>query len=80
MARIGEKRSAVLCPMIDAIDDRTLEYSSNGGVALGGFSWGLHFTWEDVPDVPNEWRNKTTDPIRYGILWLTSLSGRRFSK
>ena len=67
LARIGEKRSAVLCPMIDAIDDKTLEYSSNGGVALGGFSWSLHFTWESVPDVPNKWRNKTTDPIRYEI-------------
>lgn len=78
LARILEKRSAVLCPMIDAIDDKTLEYSSNGGVAKGGFSWSLHFTWESVPDVPNKWRNSTTDPLRYGLLKRTFQKSSQF--
>ncbi|XP_059168211.1 probable N-acetylgalactosaminyltransferase 9 isoform X2 [Physella acuta] len=47
LSRIAEDRTAVLCPIIDAIDDKTLEYSSNGGYQIGGFTWSLHFTWQD---------------------------------
>ncbi|XP_055884839.1 probable N-acetylgalactosaminyltransferase 9 isoform X3 [Biomphalaria glabrata] len=47
VSRIAEDRTAVLCPIIDAIDDRSLEYSGNGGYTTGGFSWSLHFTWAD---------------------------------
>lgn len=44
--RIKEKRSAVLCPMIDAIDDYTMAYPNYvGDMQVGGFSWSLFFTW-----------------------------------
>ena len=48
--RIKERRSAILCPMIDVIDDKTLYYSQNGGEAVGGFTWSLHFTWHQTFD------------------------------
>ncbi|KAK3762295.1 hypothetical protein RRG08_006040 [Elysia crispata] len=47
VSRIAEDPKTVLCPIIDAIDDTTLEYSGNGGYQIGGFSWSLHFTWQD---------------------------------
>ena len=63
MARIKEKRSVVLCPMIDAINDKTLEYSGQGGVQIGGFSWNGHFTWRMVPESVRK-SNHPTDPVR----------------
>ena len=64
LARIKEKRSAVLCPMVDAIDDHTLEYSMNGGVQVGGFTWSLHFTWRRVPQHEVERRETPNSPTR----------------
>ncbi|XP_076471914.1 putative N-acetylgalactosaminyltransferase 9 isoform X2 [Babylonia areolata] len=63
LTRIKEKRSAVVCPIVDAIDDNTLRYSLNGGYNVGGFTWSGHFTWEDVPPRDKESR-KYTDPVR----------------
>ncbi|CAC5414918.1 GALNT [Mytilus coruscus] len=63
LARIKEDRRNVLCPIVDAVLDDTLEYSKNGGYQVGGFTWSMHFTWRDVPE-----RDKTsrqyTDPVR----------------
>ena len=53
----------VLCPMIDAINDKTLEYSGQGGVQIGGFSWNGHFTWRMVPESVRK-SNHPTDPVR----------------
>ncbi|GAB1601095.1 probable N-acetylgalactosaminyltransferase 9 isoform X3 [Argonauta hians] len=57
LAEILKDQTTVVCPMIDSIDNRNLEYSSTGGVAKGGFSWALHFTWETVSQ-------KGIEPIR----------------
>ena len=51
--------------MIDAIDDKSLEYSKNGGVAVGGFTWSLHFTWREVPAHEKLRRQKPYNPTRY---------------
>ena len=64
LARIKENRSNVLCPIVDAIMDNTLEYSGNGGYQVGGFTWSMHFTWENVPERDKITR-KYTDPVRY---------------
>ncbi|XP_067931309.1 probable N-acetylgalactosaminyltransferase 9 isoform X2 [Watersipora subatra] len=64
LARIKEKRSAILCPMIDAIDDKTLFYSLNGGEAVGGFTWSLHFTWHQTFDREMKRRESKADYIR----------------
>ncbi|XP_046573698.1 LOW QUALITY PROTEIN: probable N-acetylgalactosaminyltransferase 9 [Haliotis rubra] len=62
LAHIQENRKTVVCPIIDAINDNTLEYSSVGGYNVGGFSWSMHFTWRDVPEREKVHR-KYTDPI-----------------
>lgn len=65
LSRIKEDHSTVLCPIIDAIDDNTLEYSSQGGYQIGGFSWSLHFTWlDEMPRNPSNY--DYTNPIGYG--------------
>lgn len=43
----------MIVPIIDVIDDKTLEYLHNEGSLLfqiGGFSWSGHFTWHDIPE------------------------------
>ncbi|BFY97302.1 hypothetical protein BsWGS_00342 [Bradybaena similaris] len=63
LSRINEDRRNVVCPIIDAIDAKTLEYSSNGGYQIGGFSWSLHFTWQDGSPRPIE-SPAYTDPVK----------------
>lgn len=43
MDRIAREASTVVCPVIDVIDDTTLEfhYRDAGGVNVGGFDWNL---------------------------------------
>lgn len=49
--RIKQKRSAVICPIIDAINDYTMEYPRDyGGHAVGGFNWHLMYTWISIPE------------------------------
>jgi len=62
--RIFQDRKTVVCPMIDAINDKTLEFSSQGGLAVGGFTWSLHFTWRSVPDREKARRKSEADPAR----------------
>ncbi|XP_027696936.1 polypeptide N-acetylgalactosaminyltransferase 11-like [Vombatus ursinus] len=38
----------VVCPLIDAISAYTLKYMSSP-ILRGGFTWNLHFKWEQVP-------------------------------
>lgn len=58
------KPSAILCPMIDAINDETLFYSLNGGEAVGGFTWSLHFTWHATFDREMKRRKNLAEYIR----------------
>ena len=64
LARIKEERTAILCPMIDAINDNTLVYSLNGGEAVGGFVWSLHFTWHQTFDREMNRRKSMAEHIR----------------
>ncbi|KAF4525650.1 hypothetical protein B566_EDAN001250 [Ephemera danica] len=52
MQRIKEKRTAVLIPIIDVINDKNFEYShvSSDNFEVGGFTWSGHFTWVHVPE------------------------------
>jgi len=63
--RIATDRSIVICPMIDAISDKTLEFSRQGGLAIGGFTWSLHFTWRSIPQREQQNRKSDADPARY---------------
>ncbi|CAK9291953.1 unnamed protein product [Gordionus sp. m RMFG-2023] len=50
--------------MIDAINDRTMQYSSGSGIAQGGFTWSLHFTWLSVSEREKQRLSSPTSPIR----------------
>ena len=65
LARIKEKRSAIVCPEIDVIDAHTLAYNGVGGRSVGGFWWSLHFSWRPLPRREDRRRKSSTDPIRY---------------
>jgi polypeptide N-acetylgalactosaminyltransferase len=60
--RIARNKTTVVCPVIDVIDDATLEYHyspsqrskfggrDSSGVNVGGFDWNLQFNWHAVPE------------------------------
>ncbi|ESO03689.1 hypothetical protein HELRODRAFT_112090 [Helobdella robusta] len=64
LTRISQDRTIVICPMIDSISDKTLQYFYGGGVAVGGFTWSLHFTWRGVPEREMKTRKSSADPVR----------------
>ncbi|VDM42902.1 unnamed protein product [Toxocara canis] len=65
LARIKEKRSAVLCPIIDYIAAETMQYSGGGhGDAVGGFWWSLHFRWDSISKDERERRKSVVEPVR----------------
>lgn len=41
----------MVCPIIDVIDDKTMEYYHGNGpfFQIGGFTWSGHFTWINIP-------------------------------
>ncbi|XP_046388816.1 polypeptide N-acetylgalactosaminyltransferase 1 isoform X2 [Ischnura elegans] len=66
LQRIKEYRRAVLVPIIDVIDDQTLEYFHSNGkfFQVGGFTWSGHFTWVDVPKREVDRRGNPIGPTR----------------
>ncbi|XP_071454511.1 polypeptide N-acetylgalactosaminyltransferase 1 isoform X2 [Hetaerina americana] len=66
LQRIKENKKAVLVPIIDVIDDRTLEYFNSNGkfFQVGGFTWSGHFTWVDIPKREVERRGSPIGPTR----------------
>ncbi|CAJ0934356.1 unnamed protein product, partial [Mesorhabditis belari] len=65
VARIQAKPSAVVCPIIDHIDAKTLAYSGDPyATSIGGFSWALHFTWEGMSEAERSRRTSDTQEIR----------------
>ena len=63
MYRINEGRNVVVCPTIDIINDKTLEYI-NAVTQVGGFTWDLIFRWRDAPERVLKRRAYVTDPVR----------------
>ena len=45
LARIQENRRAVVCPVIDIINDDTFQYTKSFSLHWGAFNWELHFRW-----------------------------------
>uniref|UniRef100_A0A915BJ89 Polypeptide N-acetylgalactosaminyltransferase n=1 Tax=Parascaris univalens TaxID=6257 RepID=A0A915BJ89_PARUN len=60
LARIKENRKAVVCPVIDVINDRTFAYQKGIELFRGGFNWNLQFRWYAVP--PDMVRSRANDP------------------
>ncbi|XP_063917716.1 putative polypeptide N-acetylgalactosaminyltransferase 9 isoform X2 [Zophobas morio] len=63
--RIARDPTTVVCPVIDVIDDTTLEYHfhDSGGVNVGGFDWNLQFNWHAVPDHEKKRHKNPAEPV-----------------
>jgi len=66
LARIKENPKAFVVPIIDVIDDKTLEYYHGNGnyFQVGGFTWSGHFTWVDIPPSELARRGSVIAPTR----------------
>ena len=66
LARIKEKPLAFVVPIIDVIDDKTLEYYHGNGnyFQVGGFTWSGHFTWIDISQTELVRRGSAIGPTR----------------
>ena len=60
--RIKEEPRAFVVPIIDVIDDKTMEYYHGNGVyfQIGGFTWSGHFNWIDIPEA-----SSVADSVRF---------------
>jgi len=74
--RIAEDPRAVVCPVIDVIDDTTLEYHyhDSSGVNVGGFDWNLQFNWHSVPERERARHASTAEPV-----YTPTMAGGLFS-
>ncbi|GIX75307.1 polypeptide N-acetylgalactosaminyltransferase 1 [Caerostris extrusa] len=66
LQRIKEKRDAVVCPIIDVIDDKTFEYYATNleYFQIGGFTWNGHFTWIEISEEEERRRKSEIGPTR----------------
>jgi polypeptide N-acetylgalactosaminyltransferase len=62
LARIKEKREAILCPTIDSIDEKTMAYHAGGGNGYGIFTWSLFFNWGSMPSRIRQKMKSSVDP------------------
>ncbi len=64
--RIKHQPNAFVVPIIDVIDDKTMEYYHGNGVyfQVGGFTWNGHFNWIDVPERESKRRGSPVGPTR----------------
>lgn len=71
--RIKENNKVFICPVIDIINDKTLEYNSVDPYffQLGGFDWTGHFTWINrrESDAQREPTKATKSPTMAGGLF-----------
>ncbi|GFS51865.1 polypeptide N-acetylgalactosaminyltransferase 1 [Trichonephila clavipes] len=65
LSRIAEKRSRIVCPVIDIIHDETFQYVRSFELHWGAFNWELHFRWYPVSErVLISRRNDSTAPFK----------------
>lgn len=63
--RIARNSTTVVCPVIDVIDEDTLEiHFDKKSVQVGGFDWGLQFNWHGIPEHEKKRRQHHSDPAR----------------
>ncbi|XP_037971249.2 putative polypeptide N-acetylgalactosaminyltransferase 9 isoform X1 [Plutella xylostella] len=74
--RIARNKTTVVCPVIDVIDDATLEfhYRDSSSVNVGGFDWNLQFNWHPVPARERARHLHTAEPV-----WSPTMAGGLFS-
>ncbi|XP_057684426.1 polypeptide N-acetylgalactosaminyltransferase 12 isoform X2 [Corythoichthys intestinalis] len=65
LQRIKEEPKAVVCPVIDSIDWNTFKYLGNpNDPQVGGFNWGMVFTWHFIPEHEMKRRRSPIDVVR----------------
>jgi polypeptide N-acetylgalactosaminyltransferase len=66
LQRIKEEPKAFVVPIIDVIDDKTMEYYHGNGIyfQIGGFTWSGHFNWIDIPAHEDSRRGSPVGPTR----------------
>ncbi|KFB51145.1 hypothetical protein ZHAS_00019294 [Anopheles sinensis] len=74
--RIARNSTTVVCPVIDVIDDNTMEYHyrDSGGVNVGGFDWNLQFNWHAVPEREKRKHQSPAEPV-----WSPTMAGGLFA-
>merc|ERR1740129_1148471 len=74
--RIARNSTTVVCPVIDVIDDDSLEYHyrDSGGVNVGGFDWNLQFNWHAVPEHERKRHSHSAEAV-----WSPTMAGGLFS-
>ncbi|CAH0398452.1 unnamed protein product [Chilo suppressalis] len=74
--RIARNKTTVVCPVIDVIDDNTLEYHyrDSTSVNVGGFDWNLQFNWHPVPSRERSRHQHTAEPV-----WSPTMAGGLFA-
>ncbi|KAF5306833.1 hypothetical protein FQA39_LY00063 [Lamprigera yunnana] len=74
--RIARDSTTVVCPVIDVIDDTSLEYHwrDSSGVNVGGFDWNLQFNWHAVPEKEKKKHENSAEPV-----WSPTMAGGLFS-
>lgn len=63
LLRISHDPTTVVVPVIDIINQDTMEYQSSP-LVRGGFNWGLHFRWEQLPDSDRKDPDLGSKPIQ----------------
>ncbi|XP_069678083.1 putative polypeptide N-acetylgalactosaminyltransferase 9 isoform X2 [Periplaneta americana] len=74
MDRIARNSTAVVCPVIEGIDDATFEYKWSSGYQIGGFGWNLQFNWHAVPERERKKHKNPAEPV-----WSPTMAGGLFS-
>ena len=75
--RIAANESNVVAPVIDVIDDKTMQYKFAEAKAtnVGGFDWNLQFNWHGIPEREMTRRKTDIEPVRcVQCVWLLMLS------
>lgn len=77
LTRISENRVNVVTPVIDIINADTMEIQTSQ-LVVGGFNWGLHFRWDQLPphirDNPDLASNPVKSPTMAGGLFAMDKS------
>ncbi|EDX05035.1 polypeptide N-acetylgalactosaminyltransferase 35A [Drosophila simulans] len=72
---IKSENATLAVPVIDLINADTFEYTPSP-LVRGGFNWGLHFRWENLPEgtlkVPEDFRGPFRSPTMAGGLFAVN--------
>lgn len=66
MQRIKDDRKVAAVPIIEVIDDKTLQYMGGSSTffQVGSFTWSGHFTWINIPEKELKRRKTEISPTR----------------